>query len=102
MILGNKVWFLFHTIRTAYHNNITNYWEIYRKSLVFDLDTEEFIIPNVVFESIGSSSDAINGSSSAAAPQPVVVGDMCYLFTRMRIYKIPISEFVISNTEKTL
>lgn len=101
-LVGNKLWFLFHTARTAYFSNIANYSEYYRKSIVFDFETEQFIVPNVNFESITSGTTKINGASNSTTPQPVLVDDMVYLFTRLRLYKIPVSEFEIVDTEKIL
>lgn len=97
IVLGDRVWFLFHYLGSTYSSNISSYLNSYKKTIVFNLTTEQYETTNVLFD------NAYNGSSGNNSPRAFVVDDICYIMVYTgKIYKVPVNEFVISESTKTI
>ena len=97
IVIGDRVWFFFHYLGSSYNSNISNFSSGYRKTIVFNLTTEQYENTNVVF------ADSYNSNSVSDSPRVFVHDDICYIMVRSGyIYKVPVSEFVISEKTKTI
>ena len=98
IVLGDRVWFLFHYLGSTYNSNISSYHSSYKKTIVFNLTTEQYETTNVLFDS------AYNNSDITRCPRAFVFDNICYIIVSYtgKIYKVPINEFVISESTKTI